>query len=98
MAILFAMVLLPAPAGPSIATEIYFILRAGGDTKATLLMDSCFMWLINIPLIAALAYLTDLKIYFVYIAGQLTDLVKMGIASYFFKRERWVKNLTVVEE
>lgn len=81
-----------------INTEIYFILRAGGDTKATLLMDSCFMWLINIPLIAALAYLTDLNIYFVYIAGQLTDLVKMGIASYFFKRERWVKNLTVVEE
>ena len=79
-------------------TEIYFILRSGGDTKATLLMDSCFMWGVNIPIIACLAYFTDFNIYVIYIVGQLTDLIKMVVATYFFKKEKWVKNLTIVEE
>lgn len=78
-------------------TEIYFILRTGGDTKATLIMDSCFMWVINIPLLAVLAYMTDLNIYVIYITGQLTDLLKLFIASHFYKKGRWVKNLTVTE-
>ena len=81
-----------------INTEIYFILRSGGDTKATLLMDSCFMWGINIPIIAVFAYLTNFSIYVVYIAGQLTDLLKMCISVYFFKKENWVKNLTITEK
>ena len=79
-------------------TETYFILRSGGDTKATLLMDSCFMWGINIPIIAVIAYFTDFSIYVVYIAGQMTDLVKMGISVYFLRKEKWVKNLTITEK
>ena len=75
-------------------TESFFILRAGGDTKSTLLFDSCFMWFFNIPLVAALSYLTDINVLIVYFLGQFTDLPKAFIATYFIKKEKWVRNLT----
>lgn len=78
--------------------ECFFIMRAGGDTKATLLMDSCFMWLVNIPSVAAIAYLTDLNIYYVYVTGQATDLLKLFVSMRFIRKEKWVKNITHVEE
>lgn len=78
--------------------ESYFILRAGGDTFSTMLMDSCFMWLVNIPVVAAVTYFTKFNIYFVYICGQLTDLLKMMIALRFVRKEKWVKNLTDIQD
>lgn len=75
-------------------TQNFFIVRAGGDTRSTLIMDSCFMWLFNIPLLAILAYYTDLSIYWIYIIGQGTDLVKLAVSSAFVRKEKWVVNLT----
>ncbi|MBE6115072.1 MAG: MATE family efflux transporter [Erysipelotrichaceae bacterium] len=77
-----------------INAECYFIMRAGGDTKNTFLMDSCFMWLVNIPIVASVAYLTDLNIYYVYTIAQLTDLLKMALSFYMIRKEGWVRNLT----
>lgn len=77
-----------------INAECYFILRAGGDTFSTMVMDSWFMWFVNIPVVAAVAYLTDVNIYFLYICGQSTDLLKMAVAFTFVRKEKWVKNLT----
>lgn len=74
--------------------ECYFILRAGGDTFSTMIMDSCFMWIVNIPVVATVAYFTNFNIYLLYIAGQLTDLLKMVVAFTFVRKEKWVKNLT----
>lgn len=76
-------------------TICYFILRAGGDTKSTLFMDSVYMWGFNIPLVGLLTYLTKLPIIELYIIGQLTDIVKLFIAYSLVKREKWVKNLTL---
>lgn len=75
--------------------ECYFILRAGGDTFSTMIMDSCFMWLINIPVVALVAYFTNFNIYLVYIVGQLTDLLKMTLAVTLVRKEKWVHNLTI---
>lgn len=74
--------------------QMYFILRAGGDTKSTLIMDASYMWLVNIPLLAVFAYFTSSSIYVIYILGQLTDIVKLGLAYVLVKKEKWVKNLT----
>lgn len=74
--------------------ESFFIMRAGGDTKSTFIMDSCFMWLVNIPIVASVAYLTDLNIYYVYTIAQLTDLLKMTVSFYMIRKEGWVRNLT----
>ncbi|MEA4875768.1 MATE family efflux transporter [Anaerorhabdus sp.] len=75
-------------------TQNYFVLRAGGDTKSTLIMDSAFMWLINIPLVAVLAYFTPIGIYALYIAGQSTDLIKLAFGYWLVRKEKWVRNLT----
>lgn len=74
-------------------TQNYFILRAGGDTKSTLITDSCFMWFVNIPLLAVIAYLTDINIYLMFILGQSTDLLKLFISTYLVRKEKWVVNL-----
>lgn len=79
------------------SAQSYFILRAGGDTKAVLLMDACYMWFVNIPIVAAIAYLTNFGIIYLYIFGQITDLVKMFIAYNLVKKGRWVRNLTQVK-
>ncbi len=76
-----------------INTQCYFILRAGGDVKSTLFIDSVYMWTINIPLVAAVTYFTGVNVYVLYIVGQATDLLKMVICIILVKREKWVVNL-----
>ena len=75
-------------------TECFFILRSGGDTKNTLIMDSCFMWLVNIPLVGIFTYFTPVGYLGLYLVGQSTDLVKLIFAYYLIRKEKWVKNLT----
>ncbi|MEG0177545.1 MATE family efflux transporter [Anaerorhabdus sp.] len=75
-------------------TQNYFILRAGGDTKSTLIMDSAFMWCINIPLVGILAYYSPLNAFLLYIAGQSTDLIKLCFGYWLVRKEKWLVNLT----
>ena len=72
----------------------YFILRAGGDTKNTLLMDSGFMWTCNIPLLGLATYFTNLPIIGLYLVGQATDFIKLVISFKMVRKEKWVHNLT----
>ncbi len=81
-----------------IVTQCYFILRAGGDMKHTLILDSVFMWTINIPLVAIITYYTNLPIFVLYLIGQSTDVVKMFLAFHLIKKEKWVNNLTTVKD
>ena len=74
--------------------EFYFLLRAGGEMKMTFLMDSLYMWLVNIPFVALFTYFTDLNIFMLYIIGQTTDIPKLILAYVLVKKETWVKNLT----
>lgn len=76
-------------------TSIYFVLRAGGDTKSTLFMDSGFMWTLNIPIVMFLSYCTSLPVLVVYAIGQSTDLLKAVVSYYLLRKEKWVRNLTV---
>lgn len=75
-------------------TQNYFILRAGGDTKSTLIMDSAFMWCINIPIVGVLAYFSPLSAFLLYIAGQSTDIIKLVFGYWLVRKEKWVVNLT----
>lgn len=74
--------------------QCFYTLRSGGDTKSSMIMDSGFFWLINIPMVAIAAYLTDWSIFVVFLIGQFVDVIKMGLALYLVRREGWVKNLT----
>lgn len=74
--------------------QCYFILRSGGDMKHTLMMDSGFMWLVNIPIVAAVTYGTDIPYYGVYFVSQCTDIIKLFFAHHLISKEKWVVNLT----
>jgi len=75
--------------------QCFYTVRSGGDTKSSMIMDSGFFWLVNIPIVAMAAYWTDWSIYWVFLIGQFVDVFKMILALYLVKCEGWVKNLTV---
>ena len=62
------------------------------------LMDSCFMWAVNIPVVFILTYYTKLPYLTVYICGQLTDVIKLFFAYHLVSKEKWVVNLTISRE
>lgn len=75
--------------------QIFFTLRTGGETKAALIMDSMFMWCFVIPLVYILSYFTNINVILVYIIAQSTDFIKMFLAYHLFRKESWLKNLTI---
>lgn len=74
--------------------QLYFIMRAGGDMKSTLMMDGVFYWCITIPTLALVTYFTDWSVFMIFIVGQCCELIKLGVSFRFFLKKRWVKNLT----
>lgn len=73
--------------------QCYFILRAGGDTKSTLMMDAGYMWTVNMPIVFAFTYYSNVSFIVLYMIGQTTDVIKLVIAYRFVKKEKWVVNL-----
>lgn len=78
-------------------TQGYFILRAGGDMKSTLLLDAGFMWLVNIPIVGLFTYYSGFSIYVLFIIGNSTDIIKLILSYRLIKKERWLNNLTMDE-
>lgn len=71
----------------------YFTLRSGGKVMITLLFDSVYMWLIVLPISAALAYMTDIPIYFLFAVCQSTEIFKVIFGSVLLRRGTWLKQL-----
>ncbi|NLG96999.1 MAG: MATE family efflux transporter [Chloroflexi bacterium] len=74
-------------------TLIVGILRAGGDTRFGLLLDSGSIWLVGVPLVAFTGLVLHLPIYTVYLMVILEESVKMGVALWRFLSKRWITNL-----
>ena len=74
----------------------YFILRAGGDTKGVLLIDSVFTWLVMIPVaFATRNFGLWMPIHFFLV--QLLEIVKGVVAHGLYRKGKWLNNLTVRE-
>lgn len=74
---------------------IFFILRAGGDVVSTMIMDSGFLWVAGVLVSTVLSSFTTMSLIMLYIIVESLDLIKLMVATYFFKKERWVKNIAV---
>ena len=72
---------------------IFFIIRSGGDTLSTFLMDSGFMWVVAVPVALALAFFTTLPITIMFLLIQGTEFLKVAFAFNRFFQRRWIKNL-----
>jgi Na+-driven multidrug efflux pump len=73
----------------------FAITRAGGDTALGMYVDVSVNTLLFVPGIFVLAFLTRLSPVAMYAILKLTDIVKYFMARHWYKKERWVKNLTV---
>ena len=72
---------------------LFFIIRSGGDTRSTLLMDSGFMWLVAVPVALSLAFFTALPITWMFLLVQGTEFFKVLFSISRYNKKRWVKNL-----
>lgn len=78
----------------TINVSCFLIFRAGGDTRSALTIDSGFVWFFNVPIAMLLALVVKPPLPVFYLIVQSCELAKLYIALRYFRKERWVKNLT----
>lgn len=71
----------------------YFTLRSGGQTVVTFLFDSCFVWVVCVPLAYCLSRFTAIPILGLYTICQMTDLLKCVIGAWMIKKGAWIQDL-----
>ena len=73
----------------------YFTLRSGGQTFVTFLFDSCFTWVVCVPVAYCLSRFTNLPIVPLFSICLSTNLIKCAIGMFMLKQGKWIQNLTV---
>ncbi len=72
---------------------IYFTLRSGGDTKSTIMMDSGFVWVIQVPIVFLLSRLTQIPVIYLFLTVTALEIPKLLFGITRFRKEYWVRNL-----
>jgi putative MATE family efflux protein len=70
------------------------ILRSGGDTKFTFLLDTGSIWLIGVPLAYLGAFVLHLPVYLVVLMVMADELFKFINVFIRFSSRKWMNNLT----
>ncbi|WP_455500392.1 MATE family efflux transporter, partial [Gemmiger sp.] len=71
----------------------YFTLRSGGKTFITFLFDSCFTWVVSVPMAYCLSRFTSLNIVMIYLFVNGMDSIKCAIGFVLVKKGVWVRNI-----
>jgi len=72
----------------------FAVSRAGGDTALGMYADVSVNTLFFIPGSILLSLFTSIAPVYMFAILKTTDFVKVFVARHFFRKERWVKNLT----
>ena len=72
----------------------YFIIRSGGKVFITFMFDSVFTIAIRVPITLAVAVLTDLSIYYVYLISELVEVIKIVLGTILVKKGIWLVSIT----
>ena len=75
------------------ANGCYFTMRSGGKTLVTFLFDSCFSWVVNVPVAWFFAHYTGLGILAVYTLSMSTVIIKDVIGGVLVHKRYWVNTL-----
>lgn len=76
------------------ATVIGGIFSAGGDTRFGLICDTINMWAIIVPVGCVAAFVLHLPVPVVYFFLNLDEFTKMPLEIWYYRKYRWVKNIT----
>lgn len=71
----------------------YFTLRSGGKTMITFLFDSCYVWVINIPVAFLLTRFTGMPLVPVYFICQSVEIFKAILGYILLKKGVWIHNM-----
>jgi putative MATE family efflux protein len=72
---------------------IVAILRSGGDTKATFILDTSGVWLIGIPMAILGGLILKYPIYLVYAMILVEEIYKIIFGYLRYKKKIWLKNI-----
>ncbi len=75
--------------------RILGVLRAGGDNKFCLAMDTIVMWLIGVPIFSATVFWGGVPFLVIYFATFIEDLSKFLPVRLRIGKRIWMKNLAV---
>ena len=77
---------------------VFACLRAGGDSKFLMFLDSGLMWGLGIPLTYICVYLFRMdNIAQVFLVIQLEQVVRMVLGLFRYRSGAWLRNLTGAE-
>jgi putative MATE family efflux protein len=68
--------------------------RAGGDTKASLVMDAGCIWLLSVPLVALAGLVWRLPFIAVFSMTAVEELVKFTVGMWYLNTGKWIKPVT----
>lgn len=74
-------------------TIIVGILRAGGDTRFSLFLDTGTVWLVGVPLAVLGGLVLHLPVYIVYLMVIGDEACKYVIGLWRFSSKRWINNV-----
>jgi len=72
----------------------FFVLRSGGRVVEVLFLDSIFMLVVKVPVAYVCANVFNFSIIPLFLAIESTRILNAMISMWFYKRKKWLKNLT----
>ena len=79
----------------ALLNALFAISRAGGDTAMGMWADVSVNTVLFLPGAFILAFTTSMGPVSMYAILKISDIVKYLVARHFFKKERWIRNLTL---
>ena len=70
------------------------IFRSGGDVRYGLICDAVAMWLYAVPVGLFCAFVLKLPEMWVYFILCLDEFVKLPVNIWYYRRQKWVRNIT----
>lgn len=71
----------------------YFTLRSGGHAVLTFLFDSCFIWVVRIPVAFVLVLFTKLDFMLIYLIVNLTEIIKSVPGYILVDKGIWIQKI-----
>ncbi|MDD3335841.1 MAG: MATE family efflux transporter [Eubacteriales bacterium] len=78
--------------------NIVGVLRSGGDTLFSLILDVGSLWVVGVPIVGLAALVFHWPLEYVYLCTLLEEAVKMAIGIPHFKKKQWMNVLTEQKE
>ncbi|QDP03044.1 MATE family efflux transporter [Thalassotalea sp. PS06] len=69
------------------------VLRAGGETKACLYIDTTGMWIVSIPLTILAAFYFQLPLFWVVVVSYSEEICKLILFGWRVASKKWLNNL-----